>query len=66
MQTAAAAEQLSNSIAEIGRLVSRAAGISDAVEEQDAATRDIAAHVEQAATGASEVTRNITFVTQGA
>ncbi len=40
--------------------------ISAAVEEQDAATKEIAVNVEQAAVGTSEVTRNVSMVTQGA
>lgn len=40
--------------------------IASAVEEQTAATREIARNVEQAAIGTSEVDRNITGVSQGA
>ena len=36
------------------------------MEEQDAATKEIAVNVEQAAVGTSEVTRNVSMVTQGA
>ena len=57
-------------IKEINRTISQieetATAISAAVEEQDAATKEIAVNVEQAAVGTSEVTRNVALVTQGA
>lgn len=42
------------------------AGIASAVEEQGAATQEIARNTQQAATGTQEVTSNITGVTQAA
>jgi len=50
----------------IGRIDEASTAIASAVEEQGAATQEIARNVEQAASGTNEVTSNITEVTQGA
>ena len=50
----------------IGRINGIATAIASAVEEQSAATRDIAGNVQQAAAGTAEVSVNITGVTQAA
>jgi methyl-accepting chemotaxis protein len=57
-------------IKEIGGTISRiseiSAGIAAAVEQQGAATREIARNVEEAAKGTAEVAANITAVNRGA
>ena len=50
----------------IGRISEIATAIASAVEEQGAATQEIARNVQQAAVGTSEVSTNITGVTQAA
>ena len=50
----------------IGRINEIATTIASAVEEQGAATQEIARNVQQAAAGTSEVSSNITGVTQAA
>jgi methyl-accepting chemotaxis protein len=50
----------------IGKISEIATVIASAVEEQGAATQEIARNVQQAAAGTSEVTSNITGVTQAA
>ena len=54
------------SAATIGRISEIAAAIAAAVEEQGAATQEIARNVQQAAQGTSEVASNITDVNRGA
>jgi methyl-accepting chemotaxis protein len=56
-----------NGIGETIRTISTISGtIAAAVEEQTAATREIARNVQQAAQGTSEVTENIVSVSQAA
>ena len=50
----------------IGQVNSIAAMIASAVEEQGAATKEIAVNVQQAAAGTQEVTSNISGVSQAA
>ena len=50
----------------IGRMSEISATIASAVEEQDAATREIARNVQQAAHGTQQVSSNITDVQRGA
>ncbi|HEY3149322.1 MAG TPA: methyl-accepting chemotaxis protein, partial [Dongiaceae bacterium] len=54
----------------IGKIISEinevATSIASAVEEQGAATREIARNLQQAAAGTQEVSSNITGVTQAA
>jgi methyl-accepting chemotaxis protein len=50
----------------IGKISEIATAIASAVEEQGAATQEIARNVQQAAVGTSEVSTNITGVTQAA
>lgn len=50
----------------IGKISEASTTIASAVEEQGAATQEIARNVEQAATGTNEVTAHISEVTQGA
>ncbi len=50
----------------IGQINEIASGIASAVEEQGAATQEIARNVQQAATGTQEVSSNITGVNQAA
>ncbi|MGH6880106.1 MAG: methyl-accepting chemotaxis protein, partial [Hypericibacter sp.] len=58
-----AIEGIGGTIAKISEI---ATVIASAVEEQGAATQEIARNVQQAAAGTSEVTSNITGVTQAA
>jgi methyl-accepting chemotaxis protein len=53
-------------IEEIGGTIGRISTIAAAVEEQGAATKEIARNVQQAATGSSQVAANITDVNRGA
>ena len=62
-ETVDAIKEINRTIGQIGET---STAISAAVEEQDAATKEIAVNVEQAAVGTSEVTRNVALVTQGA
>lgn len=50
----------------IGRINEISTGIAAAIEEQEAATQEIARNVQQAAAGTSEVSSNISGVTQAA
>ncbi|MBV8537159.1 MAG: methyl-accepting chemotaxis protein, partial [Alphaproteobacteria bacterium] len=50
----------------IGRINEIATTIASAVEEQGAATKEIARNVQQASAGTAEVSSNITGVTQAA
>ena len=50
----------------IGRIAEISAGIASAIEEQGAATQEIARNVQQAAAGTSEVSANIAEVKSGA
>ena len=63
-------QQAVGAIDEITRIISSineiATAIASAVEQQDAATQEIARNVEQAAQGTGEVTRNIEGVNQAA
>jgi methyl-accepting chemotaxis protein len=64
------AKDAANSLSEIGTCItvvsSNTAGVSSAVEQQDAATQEIARNVEQAAQGTQDVSENIELVTRGA
>jgi len=64
------AEGAATSIRDIGKSISivsdNTTSVSAAVEEQDAATQEIARNVEQAAAGTQEVAANVSLVTQGA
>jgi methyl-accepting chemotaxis protein len=53
-------------VATIGRINEIAASVAAAIEEQDAATREIARNVDQAAVGTQEVSSNIAGVTRAA
>jgi methyl-accepting chemotaxis protein len=50
----------------VGQINDIAAAIAGAVEEQDAATREIARNVQEAATGTREVSKSIASVSQSA
>ena len=56
-------EEISKTIRRISEIAS---GIAAAVEQQGAATQEIARNVEQAASGTNEVTQNITTVAEAA
>jgi methyl-accepting chemotaxis protein len=58
-----AIQDIGNTIAEISHV---STAIAAAVEEQQAATREIARNVEQAAAGTAEVARNVAGVTEAA
>ncbi len=64
------AEDAAASIRDIGGSIAivseNTTGVSVAVEEQDAATQEIARNVEQAAAGTQDVAANVNMVTQGA
>jgi len=64
------AEDAASSIRDIGGSIAvvseNTTGVSAAVEEQDAATQEIARNVEQAATGTRDVAANVSLVTKGA
>ena len=62
----ASVEAIQSISATIGVIDEIAASIASAVEEQGAATREIARNVQQAAIGTSEVSSNITGVSQAA
>ncbi len=65
-----ATDQAANAIIGIGRTIDEinqiASSVADSVEQQGAATEEIARNVDQAAQGTTEVTRNITGVNQAA
>ncbi len=60
---AASIRDISGSIAVVSE---NNTGVSAAVEEQDAATQEIARNVEQAAVGTKDVAANVNLVTEGA
>ncbi|UEM07664.1 methyl-accepting chemotaxis protein (plasmid) [Skermanella rosea] len=64
--TGGAVEAIGGITGTIGRINGIATAIASAVEQQSAATRDIAGNVQQAAAGTAEVSVNIVGVTQAA
>jgi methyl-accepting chemotaxis protein len=64
--TASSAESIENISKTIGRVSEISTAIASAVEEQGAATQEIARNVQQAAIGTQEVSTNIVSVTEAA
>ncbi len=64
--TEEAASSINDIATSIAVVSENTVGVSAAVEEQDAATREIARNVEEAATGTHDVATNVTLVTNGA